>query len=138
MPIGSCTVHIFWEDHKILRNLHLTFVLCSARKSKVKILQNCAAFSEYMVFKRTHRHDFISRTLVASRNYQNNCVHEKWSRSYAGIHSTVVTWKMLLFSCWKIYGAHCRHSQWVETISFWFLKFFKKTTKDLTNFCPRI
>lgn len=36
-------------------------------------------------------HDFISRTLVASRNYQNNCVHEKWSRSYAGIHSTVVT-----------------------------------------------
>ena len=25
-----CKVHIFWEDHKILRNLHLTFVLCSA------------------------------------------------------------------------------------------------------------
>ena len=23
-------VHIFWEGHKILRNLHLTFVLCSA------------------------------------------------------------------------------------------------------------
>ena len=22
-------VHIFWEGHKILRNLHLTFVLCS-------------------------------------------------------------------------------------------------------------
>ena len=22
--------HIFWEGHKILRNLHLTFVLCSA------------------------------------------------------------------------------------------------------------
>ena len=26
----KCKVHIFWEDHKILRNLHLTFVLCSA------------------------------------------------------------------------------------------------------------
>ena len=24
-------VHIFWEGHKILQNLHLTFVLCSAR-----------------------------------------------------------------------------------------------------------
>ena len=23
-------VHIFWEGHKILRNLHITFVLCSA------------------------------------------------------------------------------------------------------------
>ena len=23
-------VHLFWEGHKILRNLHLTFVLCSA------------------------------------------------------------------------------------------------------------
>ena len=23
-------VHIFWEGHKILQNLHLTFVLCSA------------------------------------------------------------------------------------------------------------
>ena len=26
-------VHIFWEGHKILRNLHLTFVLCSQKKS---------------------------------------------------------------------------------------------------------
>ena len=26
----SFKVHIFWEGHKILRNLHLTFVLCSA------------------------------------------------------------------------------------------------------------
>ena len=25
-------VHIFWEGHKILRNLHLTFVLCSANQ----------------------------------------------------------------------------------------------------------
>ena len=23
-------VHIFWEGHKILRNFHITFVLCSA------------------------------------------------------------------------------------------------------------
>ena len=35
-----------------MRNLHLTFVLCSAIKSKVKILQNFAAFSEYMNFTR--------------------------------------------------------------------------------------
>ena len=25
-------VHIFWEGHKILRNLHITFVLCSANQ----------------------------------------------------------------------------------------------------------
>ena len=33
--ISGCTslkVHIFWEGHKILRNLHLTFVLCSWSK----------------------------------------------------------------------------------------------------------
>ena len=29
-------VHIFWEGHKILRNLHLTFVLCSVTQSKVR------------------------------------------------------------------------------------------------------
>ena len=28
--IVSCKVHILWEGHKILRNLHLNFVLCSA------------------------------------------------------------------------------------------------------------
>ena len=45
-------VHIFWEGHKILRNLHLTFVLCNVVpvKSKVKISQNYVAFSEYMNF----------------------------------------------------------------------------------------
>ena len=26
-------VYIFWEGHKILRNLHLTFVLCSASQN---------------------------------------------------------------------------------------------------------
>ena len=29
-----CKVHIFWEGHKILQNLHLTFVLCSASPKK--------------------------------------------------------------------------------------------------------
>ena len=38
-------VHIFWEDHKILRNLHLTFVC------KVEILKHFVVFSEYMNFK---------------------------------------------------------------------------------------
>ena len=41
-------VHIFWESHKMLRNLHLTFVLCC--ESKVKISKNFVAFSEYMNF----------------------------------------------------------------------------------------
>ena len=34
-------VHIFWESHKVLRNLHFTFVLCSDS-------QNFAAYSEYI------------------------------------------------------------------------------------------
>ena len=50
-------VHIFWEGHKILRNLHLTFVLCRPVKSKVKISQNLAAFSEYMNFNYNHPHN---------------------------------------------------------------------------------
>ena len=44
-------VRIFWEGHKILRNLHLTFVYLltvHTDKSKVEILQNFVAFSEYM------------------------------------------------------------------------------------------
>ena len=45
-------VHIFWEGHKILRNLHLTFDYStySQKKSKVKISQNFVAYSEYMNF----------------------------------------------------------------------------------------
>ena len=45
-------VHIFWEGHKILRNLHLAFVLqyVVPVKNKVKISQNFLAFSEYMNF----------------------------------------------------------------------------------------
>ena len=44
-------VHIFWEGRKILRNLPLTFVLCSASqkvKSKMEILKNFVTFSKYM------------------------------------------------------------------------------------------
>ena len=49
--LNECSkVHIFWEGHKILWNLHLTFVLCSASQKKVKISQNFVAFSEYMNF----------------------------------------------------------------------------------------
>ena len=42
-------VHIFWEGHKILRTLHLTFDY-STCSQKVKISQNFVAFSEYMNF----------------------------------------------------------------------------------------
>ena len=41
-------LHIFWEGHKILRNLHLTFSHVVSVKSKVEISQNFVAFSEYM------------------------------------------------------------------------------------------
>ena len=47
---SSFKVHIFWECHKILRNLNLTFVYSTVHtdKSKVEISQNFVAFSEYM------------------------------------------------------------------------------------------
>ena len=41
-----CKVHIFWEGHKILQNLDLSYVV--PVKSMVEILQNFMAFSEYM------------------------------------------------------------------------------------------
>ena len=41
-------VHVFWEGHKILRNLLLT--VYTVVKNKVKISQNLVAFSEYMNF----------------------------------------------------------------------------------------
>ena len=45
-------VHIFLECHKVLRNLHLTFVsVCTVDKSKAEISQNFVAFSEYTNFK---------------------------------------------------------------------------------------
>ena len=45
-------VHIFWEGHKILRNLPLTFDYSTHTvKSKRKISQNFVAVSEYMNFK---------------------------------------------------------------------------------------
>ena len=40
-----CKVHIFWEGHKILRNLYLNFVLFSASQ---KWGGDFVAFSEYM------------------------------------------------------------------------------------------
>ena len=46
-------VHIFWEGHKILRNLHLTFVcmyLLTVNKSKAKISKSFVAFSKYTNF----------------------------------------------------------------------------------------
>ena len=42
--IVQSKVHKFWEGHKILRNLHLTFVCMYCR------LQKILAFSEYMNF----------------------------------------------------------------------------------------
>ena len=46
--IFSIKVHIFWEGHKILRNLRLTFDW--HYKSKMEISQIFLAFSEYMNF----------------------------------------------------------------------------------------
>ena len=53
---------IFWEGHKILRNLRLTFdcVLCTVVKSKENISKNFVAFSEYMNFNKIKLQLFIA------------------------------------------------------------------------------
>ena len=49
--IWSAKVHIFWEGHKMLRNLPLILLtVCTVVKSKGNILKNFVAFSEYMNF----------------------------------------------------------------------------------------
>ena len=47
MPPVHSKVDIFWEGHKILRNLHQLFVLCTASQM---IGEDFMAFSEYMNF----------------------------------------------------------------------------------------
>ena len=55
-------VHIFWEGHKILRNLHLTFEWHYLGKIKVKISKKFVAFSEYMNFNPISRKGQIKTT----------------------------------------------------------------------------
>ena len=43
-------VHIFWEGHKISRNLHLLLFYVVPVKNKAEISKNFVAFSEYMNF----------------------------------------------------------------------------------------
>ena len=50
---NTLKVHIFWEGHKILLLTGPTLY-----KSKVKILQNFVAFSEYINFKTIHLFSF--------------------------------------------------------------------------------
>ena len=57
---SSCIEFIFWEGHKILRNLPLTFDYSTMYwvhtvKSKGKISKNFVAFSEYSNFKIMHQ-----------------------------------------------------------------------------------
>ena len=45
-------VHTFWEGHKILRNLHCRFVLCSNGQIYSGDFKKNLAFSEYMNFSK--------------------------------------------------------------------------------------
>ena len=69
-------VHIFWKGHKILRNLHLIFDLCRESKSKVKILQNFVAFSEYMNFT---YNNFIAQ-IIFTTSYLEKGHSSSWNQ----------------------------------------------------------
>ena len=49
--VQEIKIHVSWEGHKILRNLHLLLSVCTVDKSKVEISQNFVTFSEYTNFK---------------------------------------------------------------------------------------
>ena len=50
--INTGKVHIFWEGHNFLQNLHLNFfVLCSASQKEGGDFAKFFAFSEYMNFR---------------------------------------------------------------------------------------
>ena len=51
MTIWWIKVHIFWEGHKILQNLHRRFVLCSSSQIYSGDFLKLLAFWEYMNFR---------------------------------------------------------------------------------------
>ena len=61
-------VDTFWEGHKILQNLHLTFDWQD--KSEVKISQNFVAFLEYMNFEYLCKSngEFVKLLFLENRN----------------------------------------------------------------------
>ena len=61
-------VRIFWEGHKILQNLHLTFVCMYLDKSKVDISQNLVAFSKYTNFTVWKKNYFYYINMQSSHN----------------------------------------------------------------------
>ena len=48
-------VHIFWEGHKILRNIPVTFDYSTYSQKLGEDFENFVAFSEYMNFERVAR-----------------------------------------------------------------------------------
>ena len=64
-------VHMFWEGHKILRNLHLLSYVVPV-KSEVKISQNFVAFSEYMNFNSNVRNFSKSQKVKKIKNIQES------------------------------------------------------------------
>ena len=81
-------VHIFWEGHKILRNLHRRFVLCSAVlpvKSTVEISPNFMAFSEYMNFTNKHLFEICISSILLPKiamlvQYHPLFMSEAWQK----------------------------------------------------------
>ena len=51
-------VHTFWEGHTILRNLHLTFVLCSASQNQIgDFAKICVLLRIYELYKNISHHN---------------------------------------------------------------------------------
>ena len=74
-------VRIFWEGHRILRNLHLNFVLCTASQILVEISQNFVAFSENM--------NFIQWNIFLKlRGFNNVRFLKRWNHSSINIFFT--------------------------------------------------
>ena len=112
-------VHIFWDGHKILRNLLLTFDCVYCSKSKGKISQNFVVFSEYMNFKMK----FQYQSYLIFLNYLFVCCHGViicccllyciYSASLLFIRNINGSLsKCQITSSRKVWGCHWPHVSW--------------------------
>ena len=93
-------VHVFWERHKILQNLHSRFVPCSASKIYGGNFAKFVVFSEYMIFNWT-KGQLISIWFLVSSNSS-----KKWTNEFF-----LLLWRYVLVCFGLFFGRNLRHQK---------------------------
>ena len=101
--VHFCKVHIFWEGHKILQNLPLTFdcMYCSKRN----ILKNFVVFSEYMNFTVRPQKRIVSNGswFVNSHHYNLHFVFD----SLVSVPKCLLQWRFFSQKWWRTIFSVC-------------------------------